>query len=58
MMQLSSKQPIKGIVLSGHGTNADVRRSKAAGFALHLTKPISMKVLLQAVQEVTALLQV
>jgi PAS domain S-box-containing protein len=54
MAQLSSKVPIKGIVLSGHGMEDDVRRSKAAGFALHLTKPVGMKVLLQAVREVAS----
>jgi CheY-like chemotaxis protein len=32
----------------------DIRRSKAAGFALHLTKPIAMKMLLQAVREVAS----
>ena len=54
MTQLSSKIPIKGIVLSGYGMEDDIRRSKAAGFSVHLTKPVSMKVLLQVVQEVAA----
>jgi PAS domain S-box-containing protein len=54
MAQLSSKQPIKGIVLSGHGMEDDIRRTKAAGFAVHLIKPISMKTLLQVVREVAS----
>jgi len=30
-----------GIALSGYGTEQDVERSRAAGFHVHLTKPIS-----------------
>ena len=54
MAQLSLKMPTKGIVLSGYGTAHDIRKSKAAGFSVHLIKPVSMKVLLQVVQEVAA----
>lgn len=54
MAQLSLKHPIRGIVLSGHGTDDDIRRTKAAGFAIHLTKPVAMTTLLQAVREVMA----
>jgi two-component system CheB/CheR fusion protein len=54
MAQLTSKGPIKGIVLSGHGMEEDIRRTKEAGFAVHLTKPIAMKMLLRAVQEVAS----
>jgi selenophosphate synthase len=32
----------------------DIRRTKEAGFAVHLTKPIGMKILLRAVQEVVS----
>jgi PAS domain S-box-containing protein len=52
MTQLSAKQPIRGIILSGHGTEDDIRRTKVAGFAVHLTKPVPTKTLLQAVQDV------
>ena len=54
MVQLTSKGPLKGIVLSGHGMEEDIRRTKAAGFAVHLTKPIGLKLMLQAVQEVAS----
>ena len=30
-----------GIALSGYGTEQDVARSRAAGFQVHLTKPVS-----------------
>jgi CheY-like chemotaxis protein len=31
---------IQGIALSGYGTDEDIRTSRAAGFALHLVKPV------------------
>jgi PAS domain S-box-containing protein len=40
---------VKGIALSGYGTEDDVRASKAAGFAVHLTKPVDFKELLAAI---------
>jgi signal transduction histidine kinase/CheY-like chemotaxis protein len=47
--RLKSKQPLKAIALSGYGTEADVRASREAGFERHLTKPVEMGVLLEAV---------
>ncbi len=42
MRQLIERgRSIPAIALSGYGTPADVERSKAAGFAEHLTKPLS-----------------
>jgi hypothetical protein len=35
---------IHGIALSGYGTEDDVRNSRAAGFALHLVKPVLAEV--------------
>jgi PAS domain S-box-containing protein len=40
---------IKGIALSGYGTEDDIRASKEAGFALHLTKPVDFNELLSAI---------
>ncbi len=40
MTRLSAIRPTPAIALSGYGTEADVARSKAAGFAEHLVKPI------------------
>ncbi len=34
-----------GIAISGYGMEADVRRSLAAGFSLHLTKPVTVRAL-------------
>jgi CheY-like chemotaxis protein len=38
---LSRNDEIKGVALSGYGQAEDVRASKAAGFAEHLTKPVA-----------------
>ena len=43
---------IKGIALSGFGTDEDVARSKAAGFTEHLIKPVNIDHLLAAVRRV------
>jgi PAS domain S-box-containing protein len=40
MKALRDAQGIKGIALSGFGTDEDVAASTAAGFAAHLTKPV------------------
>ena len=45
---------IKGIALSGFGMEADIQRSKAAGFAEHLTKPIDLNRLQAVIRELTA----
>lgn len=38
-------QQIIGIALSGYGMEEDIRRSREAGFAAHLTKPVDVKLL-------------
>ena len=40
MRQLSHSHGLRGIALSGFGTEEDVAASRAAGFAEHLTKPV------------------
>ena len=42
---LRARHPWLAIALSGHGTNEDIRQSKEAGFAAHLSKPVSLEVL-------------
>ena len=41
MQQLRSRHGICGIALSGYGMEIDIQRSREAGFAHHLTKPIT-----------------
>ena len=44
---------VKGIALSGFGTQEDVRRAKLAGFMVHLTKPVSFPRLETTIREIT-----
>jgi signal transduction histidine kinase len=43
MRVLSDRYGLRGIALSGYGTEKDVRESRAAGFSLHLTKPVDLQ---------------
>jgi PAS domain S-box-containing protein len=42
----------KGIALSGYGMEEDLRRSREAGFARHLTKPVDLDTLRAAIRQV------
>ena len=44
--------PLPGIALSGYGMEEDVRRSLEAGFRLHLTKPVLLQTLENAIRQV------
>ncbi len=51
---LRAQQPgLVGMAISGYGTEHDLRRSHAAGFALHLTKPIDVAALDRALSQLT-----
>ena len=52
MKSLREAQGIKGIALSGFGTDEDVAASTAAGFAAHLTKPIDWDRLRAEIQRI------
>lgn len=53
MSQLRSSRPdLVGLALSGYGTEEDIRRSKEAGFAEHLTKPVELNVLRATIEQV------
>lgn len=45
MDYLRAQPSIHAIALSGYGTEADVARSHAAGFKVHLTKPVGVQAL-------------
>jgi CheY-like chemotaxis protein len=49
MREVSTRYGLKGIALSGFGTEEDVQRSLAAGFVAHLTKPVPMSNLHSAI---------
>ncbi|CAN5447901.1 hypothetical protein BH10PLA1_BH10PLA1_00430 [soil metagenome] len=54
MRALHMKRPIRGIALTGFGMDDDIRMSKDAGFAKHLTKPVDMDQLQTAILQVMA----
>lgn len=43
MAELQQRLHLKGIALTGYGMEQDVNRSHAAGFTAHLTKPVRME---------------
>lgn len=52
MAELKSRYSLRGIALSGYGMEEDVQRSQEAGFARHLTKPVNLQLLKEAIREV------
>lgn len=51
MRALAGRYPgLRGIVLSGYGMEADVARSRDAGFAVHLVKPVTLEELRAAIE--------
>ena len=54
MRQLRAKCPMKGIAVSGFGMEEDIRKSKEAGFIEHLTKPVGLQTLIEAIQQARA----
>ena len=49
MRQLLTEKPIRGIALTGYGTDNDHQQTLQAGFSAHLTKPIDMHQLSDAI---------
>jgi two-component system, chemotaxis family, CheB/CheR fusion protein len=54
MRALRQRHGLSGIALSGFGTPDDVRKSRDAGFAEHLTKPVNFAAVERAMQRVLA----
>jgi len=54
MSSLHKTSTIRGIAVSGFGTEEDVARSLAAGFELHLAKPVGAQRLKAAINEIAA----
>ena len=52
MRQLKERQDLRGIALSGYGMDDDIRRSREAGFSLHLIKPVSPQQLRDAIEQI------
>jgi CheY-like chemotaxis protein len=54
MRTMKTSRPVRGVALSGYGTEADVLASREAGFSVHLTKPVEFDRLLEAIYTVSA----
>ena len=52
LQALAKDVQIPGIALSGYGQEEDLRHSKEAGFAVHLTKPASPARLTEAIASI------
>jgi PAS domain S-box-containing protein len=52
MRCMQSVHGIPGIAMSGYGMEEDMRRSREAGFAEHLVKPIDLRELIAAIRRV------
>ena len=52
--QAKQKQRVKGIALTGFGTDEDIRRGREAGFDFHLTKPVDFHELRSVLDQVGA----
>jgi CheY-like chemotaxis protein len=54
MREMRERQKgVRGIALSGFGSQEDVRRARLAGFSVHLTKPVSFPRLETTIREIT-----
>jgi CheY-like chemotaxis protein len=54
MRQLHGARGLKGIALSGYGMESDIQKSLAAGFVVHLVKPLDFNELRSAISAVMA----
>lgn len=52
-LQDRSERPINAIAMSGFGMEEDIQRSRRAGFAEHLIKPVELDALQQAIARLT-----
>jgi CheY-like chemotaxis protein len=51
MQHLRKHFAMKGIAMTGSGRDSDIAAGRAAGFSMHLTKPVTMSRLEQALEE-------
>lgn len=50
MERLRARFAMKGIAVTGSGRESDIERGRAAGFSMHLTKPVSLRKLEEALE--------
>lgn len=54
MEKLRAAYGLRGIALSGYGTDDDISRSRAAGFVIHMVKPVSIADLRRAIASLSS----
>jgi PAS domain S-box-containing protein len=54
MEKFKHRKTVRGIAISGLGQEEDLRRSREAGFEMHLTKPINFPTLKEAILRMSA----
>jgi CheY-like chemotaxis protein len=54
MSEVFGPSGVPAVALSGHGSPDDLARSREAGFAAHLTKPVAIEALEKAIAGATA----
>lgn len=54
LLEIRARQPIAAIAVSGFGMEDDLEKSRAAGFAKHLIKPLNVDQLQSALREIAA----
>jgi len=54
MRHLRERHGLRGVALTGYGTEADIDRGRAAGFIAHLTKPIEVRKLEAVLRNLSA----
>jgi len=52
MQRMRGRRRAKGIALSGHGMEDDIRKSREAGFVEHVTKPVNVEQLILIIDRV------
>ncbi|MEA2559313.1 MAG: two-component system, chemotaxis family, CheB/CheR fusion protein [Acidobacteriota bacterium] len=53
LMRELAAHGLRGIALSGYGMDEDIQRSREAGFTDHLTKPVTLQMLQEAILQAT-----
>jgi signal transduction histidine kinase len=53
LMRELASHGLRGIALSGYGMDEDIQRSREAGFTYHLTKPVTLQMLQEAILQAT-----
>ena len=54
MAELKRQYGLKGIAMTGYGSDADVEACSVAGFSQHLLKPVDMAILAQSIEKLFA----